>query len=365
MATRLAYYRADDMEPPLRILAGKSAFEHLQSRGLALDDFDVFVAAAGGTKFLMLGGLDRVLFSELARTRRQRPLHCVGASIGSFRLACLAARDSGAALERLAAAYLGVRDLRRARRRHLSHLARTLVGTVLGDDAARIVDHPAFRLHILTSRCRGLAASERPTLLVAGLGFAAAANFVSRRALGLQLTRVAFHSRGEPGPLSALTDFPTEHAALTAENLPSVLTASAAIPFLVRGVSIPGAKGPHRDAALTDYHPVLPFERSAGLVLYPHFHPHLVPGWFDRSLERRLARGNVLDRTVLLAPSESFIATLPSGRHPSRRDVTDFTDDERRRRWTAVWNAGTTLGDALAEILASPRRARDALAPLP
>lgn len=365
MATGFTYYRGHHMEAPLRILAGKSAFEHVQRRGLALDDFDVLVAAAGGTKFLMLGGLDRVLFSELARTRTERPLHCVGASIGSFRLACLAARDSWASLERLAAAYLGVRDLRRARRRHLSHMAMTLVAKVLGDDAERIADHPIFRLHILTNRCRGLAASDRPPLLVAGLGFAAVTNFVSRRALGLQLTRVAFHSRGEPGPLSTLTDFPTDHAALTVENLPSVLTASAAIPFLVRGVSIPGAVGAHRDAALTDYHPVLPFERTAGFVLYPHFHPHLVPGWFDRSLERRLARGNALDRTVLLAPSESFIATLPSGRHPSRRDVTDFTDDERRQRWTAVWNAGATLGDALAEILGSPRRARAALAPLP
>ncbi|HEX4478449.1 MAG TPA: hypothetical protein VH142_25375, partial [Polyangiaceae bacterium] len=233
-------------------------------------------------------------------------------------------------------------------------MAHAVVATVLGDDAATIADHAAFRLHIPTNRCRGLAASERRSLLVAGLGFAAATNFVSRRGLGLQLTRVAFHSRGEPGPLSALTDFPTEHAALNVENLPSVLTASAAIPFLVRSVSIPGALGPYRDAALTDYHPVLPFERSTGFVLYPHFHPHLVPGWFDRSLRRRLARGNVLDRTVLLAPSESFIATLPSGRRPSRRDVTDFTDDERRRRWTAVWNAGARLGDALTEILASP-----------
>src|SRR5262245_16616617 len=49
----------------LRILAGKTALAHLREEGLALSHVDVLVGAAGGTKFLVLGGLDRVLFPAL------------------------------------------------------------------------------------------------------------------------------------------------------------------------------------------------------------------------------------------------------------------------------------------------------------
>jgi len=220
-------------------------------------------------------------------------------------------------------------------------------------------------LHVLTNRCRGLASSERRPLLLAGLGLAAAANFASRRHLGWQFARVVFHSRGEAGPLGGLDDLPTHHAELTADNLEAALLASAAVPLLVPGVPIPsGPSGIHRDAALLDYHPPPPASDSYKLALYPHFYEHLVPGWFDRSLPSRRVRGKVLDRTVILAPSESFIARLPGGKRPTRRDMFRFDRAERARRWREVWQRGTELGSALAELLGSPSRVRENLLPL-
>ncbi len=340
----------------LRLLAGPDAFERVRDRGLRLEDFDVLVAPAGGTKFLMLGGLDRVLFGGLKKERHE-PLHAVGASIGAFRLACLACDEPESALDRLAAAYIALAFT--PARADARRLALGLVQKMLGDERREdIADSTQVRLHVLTTRCRGLMSLDRWPPLLTGLGLAAAGNFVSRRSLGAQLTRVAFHSRGEPGPLGALRDLPTEHATLAAHNLEAALMASAAVPALVPGVRIPGGpEGVHRDGGLLDYHPVLSLHPSEKLVLYPHFYEHLTPGWFDRGLSRRRARGQAVRRMVLLAPSESFLASLPGGVRPTRRDAFRYSKAECARRWRAVWERGTELGHALADMLASPRRA--------
>jgi len=323
------------------------------------------VAPAGGTKFLLLGGLDRVLFDALRSTPRGEPLHCVGSSIGSFRLACLAASDPSGALERLAEGYIGLRE--EIDGATGTHAISVLLRRMLGDESAeRIADPPFARLHVLTNRCTGLASSDQRPFLLAGLALAAACNFAGRKNLRWQFARVIFHSRGERGPLAMLDDFPTHHARLTPANLEAALLASAAVPLLVPGVSIPsGPEGIHRDGALLDYHPVLPFPPSSKLVLYPHFYEHLTPGWFDRSLPGRRARGRVLDRTVILAPSESFVARLPGGVRPTRRDAYRLTHAERARRWSKVWQSSAELGSALGEFLASARKVRDEVAALP
>jgi hypothetical protein len=353
---------------PLRVVAGPLALAHLRERGLRLEDVDVVVGAAGGTKFLLLGGLDRVLFSALRRGERRRPLHCVGASIGAWRLACAATRDPCAALERLAEAYIEERSYTAPgpRPRYFCSAAARLVCAMLGEEPrAAIAEHASIKLHVLASRCGGLTAAEHPVPLLAGLALAWAGNLMSRRALGWQLGRAVFHSNGDAGPVAALADVPTRHAPLTGKNLEQVLLASAAIPLLVRGVSIGGDPGAiYRDAAIVDYHPHLPFGAEARLVLYPHFYAHLAPSWFDRALPFRWVRGAALDRTVVIAPSDDFVARLPGGARPSRRDAHRYPDGERIRRWRAVWRLGVELGDALGEMLESPGRAAALAAPL-
>jgi hypothetical protein len=339
----------------LRLLAGPTALAHIRERGLSASDADVLVAPAGGTKFLLLGGLDRVLFPAIRA--RSRPLHCVGASIGAWRLACLASGDPEG-VDRLAEAYVGESSYgARHRPRWFCDVAASLLRAALGDvPRAALVDHPIVRLHVLASGVSGLLARDDRAALVAGLALAAASNLVGRRALGRRLSRVAFHAGGDAGPLSCLSpldDIPTRHETLTEDNVDRALLASAAIPLLVRGVEVAGRV--HRDAALVDYHPVLRFD--AGLILYPHFYPHLVPSWFDRALPFRRARGEVLDRTIILTPSPAYIERLPGGARPSREDARRLPNAERRRRWREVWRAGRALGDELGELLASPSRA--------
>src|ERR687894_1235150 len=90
----------------LTLRAGPDALALLRERGLRADDVDVLPGASGGAKWLALAGLDCFLFGEFLREPRARPLHCIGSSIGSWRMACLAQRDPVAALERGHHAYV-------------------------------------------------------------------------------------------------------------------------------------------------------------------------------------------------------------------------------------------------------------------
>jgi hypothetical protein len=352
-------------EFPLRILAGERAFERIKDAGLRLDDFGLLVAAAGGSKFLMTGGLDAVLFRELARTRHDvEPLHCVGSSIGSFRVACLCCDDPGAALERLAEACIEMAGDESGESSPAS-IVRVLARAVLdGERPESIAEHRRFRLHLLSTRCHGLMASHRRVALLAGLGVVAAGNLLSRRTLALHFTRVVFHSRGERWPLHDLRDLPTRHATMTRHNLHDVLDATAAVPLLVPGVTISGAPGLYRDSALLDYHPAFAVGATDKLVLCPHYYPHFTPGWFDRSFPSRRTRGAALASTVVLTPTESFVARLPRGTRPSRKAAARLSHAERVREWRAVWTMGRELGDALATLLATKRDARRALTAL-
>ncbi|NNB98072.1 patatin-like phospholipase family protein, partial [Corallococcus exiguus] len=94
------------MSQSLTLLAGPDALRILRERGLRAEDVDILPGASGGPKWLGLEGIDRVLFGELLQQPRTRPLHLIGSSIGSWRLACLAQKDPVAALRRFADAYL-------------------------------------------------------------------------------------------------------------------------------------------------------------------------------------------------------------------------------------------------------------------
>ncbi|WAM30005.1 hypothetical protein OZ403_18480 [Myxococcus sp. NMCA1] len=93
------------MASHLTLLAGPDALRLIRERGLRGDDVDVVPGASGGPKWLVLAGLDRALFASLFQNR-SRPLHLIGSSIGSWRLACVAQKDPVLALRRFEAAYI-------------------------------------------------------------------------------------------------------------------------------------------------------------------------------------------------------------------------------------------------------------------
>lgn len=191
---------------------------------------------------------------------------------------------------------------------------------------------------------------------MSGLVLAALANAVHRKTLCWQMERVIFHTAGDASPFRMLNDFPTRHLALSSQNLRAALLASGSIPLVLEGVKVPGAPdGTYRDGGMIDYHLDLDYNASGGLVLYPHFYSHITPGWFDKSLPWRRANARNLERVVMLAPGEEFIAGLPGGKVPDRKDFYRYSHAERIRVWRAVAAASERLGEEFAELQASGR----------
>jgi len=327
---------------------------------LRAQDIDILPGASGGAKWLALAGLDRYLFGTLLAEPRTRPLHLIGSSIGSWRMACLAQRDPVAALARGHHAY--IYEQRYSPKPSTAEVTRVLnraLDLILGPTGVdEILTHPWARVHIITAEGRGLAASERRLLLTAGIALAAAGNLVSRKSLALQMRRFIFHTAGDATPFRTLSDLPTEHRALTRENLRAALLASGSIPLLMDAVKIPGTpRGVHWDGGVLDYHLDLDFGPGEGLVLYPHFYSHVVPGWFDKSLTWRRARGDNFRRALLIAPSDDFVRTLPRGKIPDRKDFYAMDEATRLRTWQRVVDESARLGDELAELQVTGRLA--------
>src|SRR5215218_4882113 len=88
------------MTSSLTLRAGATALDIVRERGLRAEDVDIMPGASGGAKWLSIAGIDRYLFGEFLQQPRARPMHLIGSSIGSWRMACLAQRDPLAALER-------------------------------------------------------------------------------------------------------------------------------------------------------------------------------------------------------------------------------------------------------------------------
>ena len=346
------------MASSLTLRAGPKALAIIRERGLRSEDVDILPGASGGAKWLSIAGLDRYLFGEFLQSPRTRPMHLIGSSIGSWRMACLAQRDPVSALERGHRGYIyeqqyapkpEPRDVTQV----LSHILDDLLGP---NGVEEILTHPWAKVHVITALGTGFAASDRRWSLIAALAIAATANFVSRRYLALQMKRYVFHSAGSDTPFLHLSDLPTTHLPLTRENLRAVLLASGSIPLVLEGVTIPGRDGElHWDGGVVDYHLDLDFGPGDGIVMYPHFYDHIVPGWFDKGIKWRRGSALNFDRTLLIAPSAEFVASLPGGRIPDRKDFYRLSDSERIRRWQIVMDASERLGEEMRELVVTGR----------
>ena len=273
-------------------------------------------------------------------------------------MACLAQRDPVSALERGHRGYIYDQQYSpKPEPRDVTEVLSRLLDDLLGPNGVEeILTHPWAKVHIITALGTGFAASDRRWSLIAALAIAATANFVSRRYLALQMKRYVFHSAGSDTPFLHLSDLPTTHLPLTRENLRAVLLASGSIPLVLEGVTIPGREGElHWDGGVVDYHLDLDFGPGDGIVLYPHFFDHIVPGWFDKGIKWRRGRALNFDRTLLIAPSAEFVASLPGGRIPDRKDFYRLSDSERIRRWQIVKDASARLGEEMRELVATGR----------
>ena len=342
---------------PITIRAGATARRELADRGFDSDAFSTLVGASGGPKWLVLHQIDRLLVERFLAPRTT-PLATLGSSIGSYRHACWASARPLAAFDRFFDAYVGQRYAGRPSLDEVSAESARILDRLVGEKGAdEIATNPRVRNHIVASRLRG-------TSLDQGVGFklriaaSAIANAWSRKRLRHFYERAVF---GPAAPEVRFDDMPTRRVPLTAENLPGALLASGAIPMLMRGVrEIPGVEGTWFDGGIVDYHFDFEFAAPEGLILYPHFFDRITPGWFDKGLAWRRPRTAALDRVVMIAPSEAFVATLPGGKVPDRKDFLELDDDERIERWQAVDAACRACAECLAEWIDTGSLARRA-----
>lgn len=363
----------------LVIRAGPKALARIAQHGLSPADIAVVPGAAGGPKALGLSGLDIALFSDwLPRAPRVR--HLIGASIGAWRFAAGLRADPRQGLEELARLYAAQRYPPRPGAALVTRKVREMLRELFDGHDDDILASPDYRLHILAVRGRGPLTTDAGMRRTLGFGAAAFANLAGRKHLRHFLERTIFHDARERPPFlddagvagnllpatgSAPIRFDAFHThavPLDRGNLREALVASAAIPMVIEAVpDIPGAPaGIYWDGGLIDYHLHLPYSRSEGLVLYPHFTDRIVPGWLDKALPWRKARGEWLDNVVLVSPSREYLDRLPHGRLPDRNDFKRFADDFEGRHafWKQAIAESARLGDEFLAFAEQPDPSR-------
>jgi hypothetical protein len=362
----------------LHIHAGPKALAHIREHGLRPEHIGVIPGAAGGPKGLILGPLDRFIFGEWLSQSRQ-PVDLVGASIGAWRMSTACLNDPVSDFERLEHDYIHqhYEPLLRQKRVTAAQVSEAFGQSLQAFYGGRIheaLNHPRYRLHIVTSRGRHVLHREHPVATPLGYAGAYISNAVSRRALGGWLERVVFSGSHADAPVALpfdTSDFRTRQVGLTEGNFMPALQASCSIPFALKAVhDIPGAPaGAYWDGGITDYHLHLNWTAPVptdgngpdrAIVLYPHFQQSVVPGWLDKALKWRHGATSFLDNTIVLVPNPEWVKTLPNGKLPDRTDFMTYNRDlaGRVKVWTTAAKASQQLADEFEQWLDKPEISR-------
>ena len=341
----------------LELRIGKQAAAKLSSEGWHADLFDGLIGASGGPKWLILGHMDRVLCTELLSSR-SRALTAVGSSVGSWRHALMAQPDPVAAFDRFETAYLSQRySSKKPKVPEITWVAERLLRAGLGNGGDQhVAEHPWLRSQVVTARGLGVAKQSEGLSLVAGLAFAGLGNAVSRRSLGMMFERTVFTHKAAAPQNSLFSDFHTEYISLTNDNVFNALMASGAIPYVFEAVTdIDGAPaGAHWDGGILDYHFDLGRLPDDQIWLYPHFSKRVTVGWFDKFLPWRANQVPSTSGMVMLCPTDEFLASLPFGKIPDRRDFGKMAEPDRVTYWRYCVAESQRLAEELLELLAGP-----------
>ena len=337
----------------LDVYAGKSALARIKKEGFSADLFDYMLGASGGPKWFVLAGLDRYIFPEFF-AGRTRPLNIIGSSAGAFRFACFAQNDPLSAINRLADCYSKTVYSNKPTAKEITEKGTALLSYVLGENGCEeIINNPIIKAHFIVAKCKGLTQFEAKPIQMTGLIASASANVLKRKWLEKFYQRYLFSTPNADLTINDPNKMPSYSVPLTPKNLPQALMASGSIPIVIEGVkNIDGApKGMYRDGGIIDYHFDLTFGSQKGLVLYPHFYSKPIPGWFDKSLKKRLPHASSYDDVVMLVPSDEFVASLPYGKIPDRKDFEAMPAEQRIRYWQTVISQSDSLGTAFKDML--------------
>ncbi|WP_435608831.1 patatin-like phospholipase family protein [Pseudomonas knackmussii] len=338
--------------PALTLKAGARALRRIRENGLAPADVGILPGAAGGPKALGIQGLDLALFGDwLPGAPRERSL--IGASIGSWRFASACLPDAARGIRRLGELYTQQCFSRNADIFEVSASCTRMLDDLLDGQDAQVLTNPLYRLNVVVVKSHGRLADDAKGTLGLGLGAVIRDNLLGRRHLHRHFERVILHDARLAPPLEALRDFPSRCLPLDIGNLRHALLASGSIPMVMQGVrDIPGVgPGTYRDGGLLDYHLDLPYQ-GGDVVLYPHFTDKVIPGWFDKGLPWRRGDAGRLQDVLLLAPSREYLARLPHGKLPDRKDFKRYLGDDagRQRYWNKAMDESRRMGDEFLEL---------------
>jgi hypothetical protein len=347
----------------LSIHAGPRAVAAIREHGLTPSMVSAVAGAAGGPKGLVLTRLDQWLFGDWLKGPRAAlgsasAVHLFGASIGAWRMGAACLADPKSAFAELERAYIHQDyEVDPGRKtpspEQISRRFADSIDTFFGSALEKLLSHPRYRLHIVTSRGMGPLAREGRWRTPVGYMAAWIANAASRPAMGRLLERVLFSDPRAGLPIE-VTDYRTRQVHLGMHNLKPALVASCSIPFVLKAVQdIPRApKGAYWDGGITDYH--LHFNWASmneGVVIYPHFQSALVPGWLDKPWKRRHRATAFLDNVIVLAPNPAWATTLPNGKLPDRTDFTRYGTNFAAR--VKDWSRATAESQRLADEAAA------------
>lgn len=340
------------MNSPLSIYAGHEALSQIQSSGFNANMFSALLGASGGPKWFVLSGLDQVVFNDFL-DKGQQHIDIIGSSAGAFRACCFGQKNPKEAILRLADKYSNTVYSDKPTPKEITAKGLDILHYMMGETGIHEVLNTSTKsVHIVTARCHGLVASENKAKQFSGLAMAAGRNAISRRKLQKSFTRAIFSSNDKHLEFSEKVPFSTEQYQLHETNFIPALMASGSIPVVIEGVKdIIGARdGMYRDGGIIDYHFDIQIN-TPGLVLYPHFYPTPIPGWFDKSIKRRVCHRDSYKNVVMLVPSEEFVASLPYGKIPDRKDFETMDADNRIKYWQRVLSESERLGDEFLNIV--------------
>lgn len=332
----------------IQLYAGNKAFNEIRQHGLQPQRIKMMVGASGGPKWLMLSRLDQYISGQfLANTDHEISL--IGSSIGAWRMALYAQENPQQSFEEFEHLYMHQRYPMPLKSKDISLFVDKVLGqlfTEIRTDA--VVNNHLRKLNVVAVRNRRLLSSKKPLMQGLNLASAITSNLVSPGLMEKVFPRVLISPDHAPAPYN----LNAEKITLNQGNLRQSLTASAAIPIALQPSKIAGSKDRwHWDGGIVDYHFSGPFNVDDGLVFYPHFSPNLIPGWFDKSLPWRKVKARDYDNVVVLTPSKEFIAKLPYGKIPDRKDFNQLSDNERENFWSQVLRATDQLVDEFHNMI--------------
>ncbi len=349
------------MAADLTIMAGSKALEIIREKGLSAEDVRVIAGAAGGPKWLVLNQLDRFLFGKWL-SNQTNPLFLIGSSIGAWRFAAVSRKDPIDGINRLEHAYIHQTYDKKPSAMEVTRESIRVMDYFLEENGVEeILNHDFLRINILTVRSKWITASDSLPILGTGLAAAALFNAVNRNFLKYFFERNLFyHPEDEPPFFHTMNNLPCSRKKIKKNNFRNALLASGSIPLVMAGVSdIPGASpGNYRDGGIIDYNLDIPFlDNDEGLVLFPHYMPRIIPGWFDKKLKHREPDPKHMERVVMISPSISFIESLPNGKIPDRDDFRFYKgrNKERFACWQTVIKESRRIAEAFEEAVDSGR----------